>query len=220
MITKKEICSLGAEVVGFSPYNGEGYLSKFKSVITIALPLLNSVVDEISIRPTIVYYSHYRTVNSLIDQISYKIGTRLESKGASAYPIAASQSIREPGLVKTYKGILSHKQGATASGLGWIGKSGLLINEDYGPRMRLGTILLDQLLEYDTPIRHSKCGDCVECMSACPAKAIRGNNWEAGVSRDHLFDASACSQYMKVNFMDIGRGSVCGICVNVCRFGR
>ena len=30
------------------------------------------------------------------------------------------------------------------------------------------------------------------------------------------FDAEKCSRYMKEHFQDIGRGSVCGICIKVC----
>jgi hypothetical protein len=36
------------------------------------------------------------------------------------------------------------------------------------------------------------------------------------VTREEMFDAEKCSQYMKKHFQHIGRGAVCGICMEVC----
>ncbi|OFY64528.1 MAG: hypothetical protein A2V64_08625 [Bacteroidetes bacterium RBG_13_43_22] len=39
---------------------------------------------------------------------------------------------------------ISHKMVATRAGLGWIGKSDLLISREFGPRLRLVSMLLNQ----------------------------------------------------------------------------
>ncbi len=65
---------------------------------------------------------------------------------------------------------------ATRSGVGWIGKSGNLITEAFGPEVRLGTILTSMPLVPDRPIEESKCGDCAECVKRCPAYALAGQH--------------------------------------------
>ena len=64
--------------------------------------------------------------------------------------------------------LFNHKMAATSAGLGWIGKNGLLISTDYGPRLSLATVLTDAPLEPDAPMEHSLCGECMLCMKHCP----------------------------------------------------
>ena len=116
--------------------------------------------------------------------------------------------------------MFSHKYAASLSGLGSVGKSGLFISEKFGPRVRLGTILTNA----EFPVKNDEpkciCGDCRECVKACPAQAISGEIWKAGDDRSIIIDAKACSDYMKKAFQYIGRGAVCGICMKVCPKGR
>jgi epoxyqueuosine reductase QueG len=104
--------------------------------------------------------------------------------------------------------------------MGWIGKSALLVTPEYGPRVRLGTVLTSMELPVKGEIPVVGCGDCCLCRLMCPAMAIHGNNWHMGADRLELVDAAACSIYMNENFKHIGRGSVCGICMRVCPAGR
>ena len=62
------------------------------------------------------------------------------------------------------------------------------------------------------------CGDCEICKNACPAGAIFGELPTTDGERN--FDAEKCSKYMKEHFQDIGRGSVCGVCIRVCPKNR
>lgn len=52
--------------------------------------------------------------------------------------------------------------------------------------------------------------------NACPSGAISGKEWHIGITREEIFSAETCSQYMKKQFQHIGRGAVCGICMKVC----
>ena len=143
----------------------------------------------------------------------------IKSKGYNYLSVAASQSI--PSNEMPYSGLISHKACAREAGLGNIGKSALFLSNKFGPRVRLGTILTDMPLECK-PSAGAKdvCGECTICQKSCPAMAIRGNTYTQGCSRESIFDAHACSEYMKTAFQKIGRGAVCGICMKVCPKGK
>ena len=191
-----------------------------KSGITIAVRLSDQVIHEIdSVKgPTHMYFHHYRTVNAFIDQATLKACSILQQWGYLAMPIAASQTINKDGW--NYNGLFPHRTGATRSGLGWIGKNCCLITEEFGPRIRLGTILTNMEFHYGTPIVESQCGNCNLCVKNCPAVALSGNTWHAGIEREELLDPKACSNHMHSQYQHIGRGSVCGICIKSCPRGK
>ncbi|MGD9162848.1 MAG: 4Fe-4S double cluster binding domain-containing protein, partial [Desulfobacteraceae bacterium] len=112
---------------------------------------------------------------------------------------------------------LQHKTIATRAGLGWIGKSALLITKKYGPAIRLGTVLTNTEFEIEEPINDSQCGDCKNCVEACPANAIVGQNWKSGVARESIYNAFACRETAKelARLQEIP-AAICGICINVC----
>jgi epoxyqueuosine reductase QueG len=217
---KEYLISLGASDIGFAKLNGAvpedlGFLSYS---ITIVINLLNPIINQISDKPTKTYFHHYRTVNSTLDYISLMAASYLQKKGYSALTVAASQTVDRDG----YKALFPHKTGAVLSGLGWIGKSDLFLHNEWGPRVRLATVLTDAPISDGSNINmeNDKCGDCNLCKEVCPAMAIVGTNWKLGMERGDLYDAFACSNYMKDHFKDIGRGSVCGICIKVCPYGK
>jgi epoxyqueuosine reductase QueG len=213
---KTLITNMGGSFSGFSNI-GEflpEQLKKYPFAITFGVRLSDAIIDEIDDKPTFTYFNHYRSVNALIDQISLRIVLAIGQQGFKAYSIAASQSI--PTAAVPYSGVIPHKTGAVQAGLGWIGKNGLFIHKELGPRLRLGTVLTDMELPCENELLTSKCSTCNRCVNACPAMALSGNEWRLGVQRDYIVDARACSEYMNQKFKSIGRGSVCGICIKVC----
>ncbi len=65
------------------------------------------------------------------------------------------------------------KAWAVLAGLGWIGRSRMFVSKDHGPRLRLKGILTDaDLGEPCEVIGDDSCGECEECMKACPVGAI------------------------------------------------
>jgi len=218
LIVEEKMKEWGASIVGFSDLIDvlPDDLKDLRYGITVAVKLSDRIINEINDKPTYTYFHHYRSVNTLIDQITLKTVLMLEEWGYNALAVPASQSIKELG---EYRGLFQHKTAATKAGLGWIGKNGLLVTEKYGPRVRLGTVLTDFELDTGKPIETSKCGNCTLCIKSCPAMALHGKLWEAGIERKEIVDAQACSEYMNKNFKHIGRGSVCGICIKVCPYG-
>lgn len=63
---------------------------------------------------------------------------------------------------------------AQRAGVGFIGRHGLLITEEFGSYVYLGEIITDIPFEPDEPGVFG-CGDCTRCVTACPTGAILGN---------------------------------------------
>ena len=60
---------------------------------------------------------------------------------------------------------------AARAGLGWLGKSTMLLAPGFGPWVLLGAIATTLTIAPDAPLRKS-CGACVRCVTACPTGAI------------------------------------------------
>lgn len=193
-------------------------LKRLKFAVSIAVRLSDAIINEIDDKPTHTYFHHYRSVNTLIDSITLRTTLLIQDIGYLAMAIPASQTVKTK--EDPYRGIFQHKTAARLSGLGWIGKSGLLITPEYGPRVRLGTVITNMELPVEKNVYDRDCGECSICKSACPAMAIQGENWYEGAPRSRIVDAEACSNYMNAKFKHIGRGSVCGICMRVCPVGN
>lgn len=214
-----ELTAFGASFTGFS-WVGDRMpesLSKLPYAITVGVRLSDFIIDEISDRPTYTYFHHYRTVNTLIDQITLRGMCLIQEKGFKVLAVPASQTVKDTG--EDYSAVFPHKTAAVKAGLGWIGKSGLFISNAYGPRVRLGTILTNMELPVGESIMQPECGACRKCVDSCPAMALTGDCWKEDCERKNIVDARACSEYMNAKFKHIGRGSVCGICVKVCPKG-
>ena len=208
MLADEEFISeIGFSAQPDSPFEG------LQRAVTLVVRLSDTVVDEIGDAPTKTYFHHYRTVNAYIDRVAEKIVLLLCAEGYKAAAIPASQS------VEGFSGLFSHKKCAVMAGLGSIGKSALFISKRFGPRVRLGTVFTDAPLPVQGHAYEDLCGSCHLCADACGALAIKGVNYVPGMDRSELFDARACSEYMKREFQSIGRGAVCGVCMRVCPLG-
>ncbi len=66
----------------------------------------------------------------------------------------------------------SYKRLAQLAGLGNYGKNALIINPTFGPWIRLEAVLTNAILEPDEPFEEDLCGDCDDCVKACPVGAL------------------------------------------------
>lgn len=207
----------GASDVGFCRVD-DGDFGDCTYAVSVAVALSDAIIDEIGAEPTHTYFNHYRSVNAFIDSLLLKAGLFLQKRGYRYITVAASQSINKDGW--NYKGRYSHKKAAALSGLGTIGKSSMFLHKDFGARVRLGTVFTNCEFDVGNLKPVSLCGNCTLCVDACPSGAIKGREWEVGISREDMFDAEKCSKYMKEHFRHIGRGAVCGICMSVCPYSK
>jgi epoxyqueuosine reductase len=157
------------------------------------------------------------TLNEKTKTLYAIIATYLEDLGYHYARISSSIPADElPDLREE----LPQKTIATLAGLGWIGKSTLLISADYGPRIRLGVMLTDAPFKVNNPVVNSNCNDCNSCVDACPVSALTGLNWSQGSKRAKLLDVRICNSHLLEGLKSIGRKHICGLCLKACPIGR
>ena len=198
---------------------GGEFLASFPRAVSIGVRLHDATVDEIYQHdnpfPITTYWHHvYRMVNPLLDQLGLEIGTILNEEGYKSYVIPSSFVLERKGLA----GVFSHKLAAHLAGLGWIGKSALLITPEFGPRLRWMTVLTDAPLKAGEPLE-DRCSSCTICVDNCPVKAFTGVSFDKPRPRSEIFDADRCYGYLlrREKKLDV---AACGMCVYVCPYGR
>lgn len=173
--------------------------------ISVGFHLSDAVLQEIENQPTPLYFHHYQRTNILLDTLGLVMTSAIQDLGYQAVPIPASQIVDW----KNQRAHLSHKHVARAAGLGWIGRNNLLVNEIFGSRVRLVTILTDLPLVIDIP-SDGDCGSCRACLTLCPAGAIG--------ERQEDFDHLRCYEKLRVFAKTLHFShNICGVCVKACK---
>ena len=203
---KSALIAQGADLVGIGnltelPANSRGNLP---IGICIAVKYPGAVINGIVNLPTQEYYDCYNKINSHLYSLTAFAANLLEDWGYKA---------------STHTG-LPHKTVATRAGVGWVGKSNLLVTESYGSAIRLASVLTDAPLTAAAPINESNCGACTICSDVCPAGALSGKLWDNTLQSDEILDTSKCSK-MAVERSVRGFGvpiELCGKCIAVCHY--
>jgi epoxyqueuosine reductase len=136
--------------------------------------------------------------------------------------VLAGELGREDGQAKIYvdTGPVLEKPLAERAGVGWQGKSTMLIHPRLGPWLLLGEIITTLNLDPDVPQR-DHCGTCDRCIQACPTGAI---------TAPYQLDARRCIAYLTIEL----KGSIpeelrpligdrvygCDECLDVCPWNR
>ncbi|NQU54695.1 MAG: epoxyqueuosine reductase [Bacteroidetes bacterium] len=205
---------------GFIESQGGPQVIQYPKAISIGLTLFHDIIDQLPNRKTrsvsIAYKHHcYDIINNRLDLIVSEMSSYLQRLGFRVMPIPASKRIDD----KKLSGVFSHKLAANLSGLGWIGKSCLLITPSDGPRVRFATILTNAPLESTGTANDNKCGECEECVTICPPKAFSGRPFNSNEEREIRYDAHKCDQYFK-SMRKTNDWATCGMCVYICPYGR
>jgi epoxyqueuosine reductase len=117
-------------------------------------------------------------------------------------------------------GPILERDHAAEAGIGWHGKSTMLIDPKLGTWFFLGEILTTLDLPADQP-QPPRCGSCQRCMIACPTGAI---------TEPHRLDARRCISYLTIEL----KGSIplelrpligdriygCDDCLDACPWNR
>jgi epoxyqueuosine reductase len=214
-------------IYGFADLTGllDRKFRGFNYGISLGRRLDDSIVENITHGPTKDYYFHYRKVNEELTLLSAKITAELNENNIETITISPTVSTKELDTIyfMSLRTDLSHKLVATRAGLGWIGKTDLLITQKFGPRLRLTSILLKiPVIPVSKPMDISRCGTCNICVEICPAKAANGKMWDISVEREEFFDAwkcrNQCAEFGKTRLSMDAR--VCGMCVAACPIGK
>jgi epoxyqueuosine reductase len=118
------------------------------------------------------------------------------------------------------------KDAAVLAGLGCIGRNNLLVTPEFGSRVRLDGLLLEEELDPTGPIDFDPCDGCEEpCRKACPQNSfeeIALSSVETGMAalpgRDGRFSRGRCMIQMKKDEAD-GRVALDELRMGVLRGG-
>jgi epoxyqueuosine reductase QueG len=199
---------------------GGAAIAEFPRAISIGIALFHPIMDQLRReidRVTALTFKHhcYDLINQRLDQTTSRLSSRLQREGFRVLPVPASQTVNRDGLC----GIFSNKMAAHLAGLGWIGKSCLLVTPEVGPRVRWATVLTDAPLRVTGAPMAEQCGSCQECVEVCPPRAFTGKPFRESEPRDVRFAAHKCWDYLGKREEAMGV-RVCGLCAHICPYGK
>ena len=152
-------------------------LQDAESICVLAVPMgLFPQKPAFSVASYAHYIDYHDAIHSMAEELIRSVRLRTEEE-FSCRICVDSAPILERSL-------------AVRAGLGWIGKSSMLVNERWGSAIFLCEILLSLSLEPDAPFAHDRCGNCERCVKACPNGCIDP------VSR--TIQADRCAAYLTI----------------------
>lgn len=216
------ILKWGATLVGFGDVSC-GLVREFRHIpqaISIAIKHPPASASEIRKGGIIAYNNQFTYIDEKLKDLQKNIVTYLRMLGWRGLAIPPDSDQQDNRFISRLFPLFQHKTAATCSGLGWIGKNGLLVNNTFGARLSWATVLTNAPLPITkAPIVKGRCGSCTRCVDICPAGAIRNQEWVRGVEAKAKIDVAACAKQLKKNFDVMGK-SICGLCIASCPLGR
>lgn len=215
---KKRILDLGANEVGIGDVSVglAPELSHMPVAIAIAVQHPPLALQD---TPTYPYTHFSLAVDRRLLEIQRVITRGIRRQGWRALSIPPDSCRHDSSFISRVFNLFPHKTAATCAGMGWVGKSGLLISNRFGPRLSWATILTNAPLQFiEEPITESFCGNCSRCVEACPAGAIADHNWEYAKTYRTMIDVERCATQLQQNKKRYGLYA-CGACMLVCPCG-
>ncbi len=187
-------------------------LAEARSIVALALPYNVGEMAQEDPRPgeplgIVSRYAWGRDYHNVLRKKLRKLVAFLESKHASARFFADTGPVLD-------------RAAAFRAGVGWYGKSTMILTEEQGTWVFLAEVITDLALEYSKPLKKN-CGSCTRCIDACPTGAIVA---------PYQVDARRCIAYLTIE----NRGGIpralraqmgtrvfgCDICQEVCPVNR
>jgi len=201
---KKVLIEQGADIVRFidiSCFSKEHTLG-YKKAVLFCMVLSKEYIIDIQSGKEIDYDNdEYLTKELQVEKLADWLADYIRQKGFQALLQSEESNLKNGYIEQAYidpelkQGIsfLPLKAIAWVGGLGFIGKSNLLITEKYGSAFTMCSVLTNApVLTENHPIVESKCGSCKACVINCPAKALVGNEWTIEGGRESIVDVSKC----------------------------
>lgn len=172
-------------ILGYPPRPATALMPTARSVIVMAVAHSLGAVRAPDIR---LWTRNKMQTSRLLDRTAEKVGRFLEGEGFLALLISADKPVeihkRDPETGKRLPhtrvvGHLSLKHAAVSAGMGRIGRSNLLLTEEFGPHQRLGGIVTEAPLEAAGARAQDLClPGCRRCQEACPVGALNNGQFE------------------------------------------
>jgi epoxyqueuosine reductase len=181
-----------------------------RSVIVIGLPVLLPVLET---APSIWYRELYSTVNTLLDQYTYRLATFLNDQGYPSVFVPRDGYGDMQVLLENPVAFFSQRHAAFLAGLGTFGVNNMLLTREYGPRVRFGSVFTAAGLPPDPLSGEDFCTRCMLCVHSCPSHALGEDDYPQG-----LTDTYACASHSAA--LVKRQIAPCGICLKVCPAGE
>lgn len=156
--------------------------------------------------PAALLKPHYNYLNGRLNRAIYFVSDMLRKEGFRTLPLPPVDC---PTDQRTLVAVFSYKHAAVAAGLGTIGRNGLLVTREFGPRVRLACLLTDAPLEATPLPGENFCRDCKACIRACPAGSLS----EPAGDEIYAMNKFSCRTYRQT-------GLTCSLCIKVCDRGQ
>jgi len=171
------ICKLDKRWVYSSTYEGEGTYHAGGSDTKAGISTPLEVPSEFQYAIVMCFEEEYNMLKffpSYIDNAAASMGySRMAFSN-----LFLSSYIRNLGFQAvdcTTNDVAINAPIAIQAGLGELGRNGLLITPEFGPRVRISKVLTDMPLDTDTPIEFGVtdfCNVCKKCAVMCPSQSI------------------------------------------------
>lgn len=181
-----------------------------RSVIVIGVPIQRTILET---APSIYYNHLYTVVNNLLDQATERLALELNISGYNAVYIPRDGYSGLQGLKDKPESFFSHRHAAYLAGFGTFGWNNMLLNPEYGPRMRYASVVTEAELPYSDVMTADVCIRCGRCTRSCPAHAVGDDDYPKAIT---LKDRCTAEEERLKN---LGR-MPCGICIKVCPIGN
>ncbi len=179
----------------------------FKNVIIVGQEMKKDMIDD---APEVLAGNEAMRVYSSLGLIVNEIARWLREKGIK------SQSNHPLG------GLVSTPPLAGKAGLGWQGKQGCLITPEFGPRLRLAPIFIqNKIFEFTDNDEHKwiekQCKTCELCEKNCPTQAIYSQRKNSISKIPDFGHTNTCIDREKC-FPYFNETVGCSVCLKVCPF--
>lgn len=182
-----------------------------KNVIVLAVPLFAPMMAT---TPSMVYQELYDTSNRVLDDMAYHLTNYITTKykcRALYFPRDCYFNIEV--LVKNPNAAFSHVIAGYYAGVGTIGDSHNLITKEFGPRIRLVSIITDLSISDDDMLKKNLCIHCKKCLKNCPSHCFSENGKDI-----YNMDKVTCTKY-HVDLVNKHHWP-CGVCSSICPVGN
>jgi epoxyqueuosine reductase len=183
-------------------------LPETHSIVVLAMEIYREILDQA--RPE--RKTGFSSMNDLLERntdylsgrltkAAYDVAKACHLNGLKALPLPAAGC---PTDTRFLQAVFSYKHAAQAAGLGYIGRSSLLITPDFGPRVRLSCCLTEAILNPTHIANMNMCEDCNVCVDNCPSSALNrpleGESYTINKFACNAFRVASggCSECMRV----------------------
>jgi len=200
----------GAELVGFTGVNDtmvfQGAGVPHSHAVSLGMSMDFEVIGSAPEEPagTEVLRVYWR-----LGDVACKVAAFIRSLG---YPARAHHPRATAGFPPT----VLHTTAALEAGLGEMGRNGLLITPEFGPRVRLATVTTDLAVPQARRMSfgvEEYCGECDLCRKYCEGGAIPDGKTVVRGHEKYTIDYGLCLE-------PFARYDGCNLCVSRCAFNR